>query len=163
MRNTSETTRDAVAHEISEHPFLRGLSPSFLDRISQAATPRAYASGEYLLREGEEAKHLFLIDSGEVALELVPPGRPHLVIEIVGAGTMVGWSIARLWSGGPRHYELDARALVPTHAIAIDAERLRGACDDDPANGYKFLLQVLTVMADRLANTRVQLAGRLRG
>lgn len=152
-----------MAREISQHRFFHDLSPGFLDKISRAAIPRTYARDEYLLREGAEANHLFLIQSGEVALELSAPDRPRLTIEIVGSDTVVGWSIARMWSGGPRRYELDARALQPTRAIAIDAQLLRSACDDDPANGYRFLRQILTVVADRLANTRFQLVNSHRG
>lgn len=151
-------TQDTVAQEISEHPFLRGLSPGFLDKISQAAAPRTYATDEYLLREGEEAKHLFLLYSGKVALEVAPPGRPRLTIETAGRGDIVGWS----WSISPRRYGHDARALKATRAIAIEGKVLRSACEEQVADGYQFIIRLLAVVADRLANTRLQLVDTLR-
>jgi len=154
-----DPNRDPVAYEISEHPFLRGLSPGFLTSISFGATSHTYATDEFLLREGETADHLFLIYSGKVALEVALPDRPRLTIETVGAGDVVGWS----WSIAPRRYEHDARALKPTRAIGIDAKVLRAACEEDPSNGYQFITRLLAVVADRLANTRLQLVDQQRG
>jgi len=155
----AETKPESVAYEISEHPFLRGLSAGFLESISYGATPHTYVTDELLLREGEEANRLFLIYSGKVALEVALPDRPRLTIETVGTGDVVGWS----WSVAPRRYEHDARALKTTRAIAIDAGVLRTACEEDPANGYQFITRLLAVVADRLANTRLQLVDQQRG
>lgn len=154
-----EATQDTVAREVSEHQFLRGLSPGFLAKISRAATPRTYATDEYLLHAGEEASHLFLIQSGKVALEVAPPGRQRLTIETAGRGDIVGWS----WSIPPRRYGHDARALKPTATIAIEAQALRAACEEDPTDGYQFIIRLLAVVADRLANTRLQLLETQRG
>ena len=84
------STRPPAAYEISEHPFLRGLSPSFLDAISRGATPRTYAVDDFLLHEGGEATHMFLIYAGKVALEVAAADRPRVTIETVGAGNVVG-------------------------------------------------------------------------
>jgi CRP-like cAMP-binding protein len=154
----TETAPNPVTYEISEHPFLRGLSPGFLESISYGATPRVYGTDEFLLREGEEANHLFLIYSGKVALEVALPDQPRLTIETVGAGDVVGWS----WSVAPRRYEHDARALKSTRAIGLDAKALRRACEEDPGNGYQFITRLLAVVADRLANTRLQLVDQRR-
>jgi CRP-like cAMP-binding protein len=158
-KRVTEPKPETVTYEISEHPFLRGLSPGFLESISIGAKPHVYATDEFLLREGEEANHLFLIYSGKVALEVALPDRPRLTIETVGAGDVVGWS----WSVAPRRYEHDARALKTTRSIAIDARILRSACEEDPANGYQFITRLLGVVADRLANTRLQLVDQQRG
>ena len=124
----TETKPESVAYEISEHPFLRGLSPGFLESISIGATPHTYTTDEFLLREGEEANLLFLIYSGKVALEVTLPDRPRLTIETVGTGDVVGWS----WSVAPRRYEHDARALKTTRAISTTA-----ACCAPPARGTR--------------------------
>lgn len=142
-----------LATEIAGHPFFQGLRPEFLSHIGDGASPRTYATDEFLLHEGEAARHLFLVLSGKVALEISPGDRPGLTIETVGAGQVVGWSSCV----DSRRYEYDARALKPTRAVAIDAATLRLACREDPASGYEFCSRLLTVVADRLANTRLQL------
>ena len=150
MNGAAQATWD---EEVAGHPFLRGLNPDFLRRIRDGTTPRTYATDEFLLHEGEPARHLFLILSGKVALELAPGDRPSLTIETVGAGQVVGWS----WCIDSQRYEHDARALKPTRAVAIDAPTLRAACEEDPVSGYALVGRLLTVVADRLANTRLQL------
>jgi CRP-like cAMP-binding protein len=154
----TDASRDPVVYEISEHPFLRGLSPGFLEAISVGAKPHVYATDQLLLREGEEANQLFLIYSGKVALEVNLPDRPKLTIETVGGGEVVGWS----WSIEPRRYEHDARALKTTRAIGLNAAVLRGACEADPSMGYQFIQRLLAVVADRLVNTRLQLVDQRR-
>jgi len=144
---------ETMASEIANHPFLRGLSLKFLTRVAQRATTRTFVAGEFLLREGEAADRLYLVCSGKVALEVKPPDRRPLTIETVGAGTIVGWS----WSVAPCRYELDARALRTVRTVAIEAEALRSACEEDTADGYRFLERLLTVVADRLSSTRLQL------
>ncbi|MGD0718978.1 MAG: cyclic nucleotide-binding domain-containing protein [Thermoplasmata archaeon] len=149
---------DPTDYTISEHPFLSGLSGRFLTQLNRGATPREYSVDEYLVREGEEANHLFLIYSGKVALEVVAPDQPPLTIETIGPGGVVGWS----WSTEPRRYEHSARALRMTHAIAIEATVLRAACERDPADGYRFISRLLVVVVDRLTNTRQQLMDNQR-
>lgn len=158
MTKASVAQPKTVADDIAAHPFLRGLSPDFLNSISYGAEHRTYDTESFLVHEGEEASHMFLIESGKVALEVPTPDRPRLTIETVGPGDVVGWS----WCVGPKRYEHDARALKPTHAIAIDAKVLCAAGVEDPANGYQFMTRLLGVVADRLANTRLQLVDAQR-
>ena len=147
------TSQDQVVEEMMSHPFLRGLSPAFLRNIGHGASVQTYAVDEYLLREGETADRLFLIFSGNVAIEAESFGRGRLTIETVGAGQVVGWS----WSIDRGRYEHDARALKETRAVVVGANVLRLACEEDPTNGYQFIRRLLAVVADRLANTRLQL------
>ncbi|MGP8077893.1 MAG: Crp/Fnr family transcriptional regulator [Thermoplasmata archaeon] len=149
----NEEGTDPVVGEISRHPFLRGLSVGFLGAISRGARTRTYSVDEYLLREGDEADHLFLVLSGKVALEVIAPDHHPLTIESIGPGGVVGWS----WSTGRRRYEHNARVLKTTQAIALEARVLRAACESDPAMGFQLVSRLLDVVADRLANTRLQL------
>ena len=149
---------EPTAYAISEHPFLRGLRPGFLNEISRGAVPRTYGPGEYLLQEGEPARHLFLIYDGKVALEVSPPDRPSLTIETIGTGQVAGCSRG----AEPRSYEYSARALKSTDAISIDASVLQAACDADPAECYQFVSRMLSMVSDRLANTRIQLSNAER-
>ena len=124
----TETKPESVAYEISEHPFLRGLSPGFLESISIGATPHTYTTDEFLLREGEEANRLFLIYSGKVALEVTLPDRPRLTIETVGTGDVVGWS----WSVAP-----DATSTTRAPSRLPGRSRSTPACCAPPARGTR--------------------------
>ena len=53
--------------------------------------------------------------------------------------------------------ELDGRALKTTRVLGIGAAHLRSILEEHPAEGYRFLLRLLPVIAQRLENTRLQL------
>ena len=145
---------DPTAYALWGHPFLRGLRPDFLNRISGDMVPHTYAPGEYLLREGDEARHLFLVYDGKVLLEVSPPDRPALAIETIGAGQVAGCSRG----SAHRRYEYSARALSSTFAISIDSPALQAACEQAPAECYQFVTRMLSVLSDRLATTQLRLA-----
>jgi CRP-like cAMP-binding protein len=144
---------DTIAELIGHAPGLRALSAEHRETIAGCAINRVFPAGELLMGAGRPADTFFVIRRGSVALETFAPHRGAITIETVGEGELLGWS----WLVPPYRTAFDARALVPTHAIAFDAACLRGKFAADPALGYE-LLQVFTaVMVDRLQSTRLRL------
>ena len=138
---------------LASHPFLKDLDPHHLHLITECASNARFSAGEYLLHEGDEATHFYLIRAGNVALEVAPPNRPPLVLQTVGEGEVVGWS----WFFPPYRWHFDARAITQTRAIAIDAECLRHMCDDDPVLGYRLARQFASIQVERLQAAMLQL------
>lgn len=138
---------------LADHPFFRALPPAHLGVVVGCAANRRFASGELVIRAGEEANEFFLLREGKVALEAAAPGRPPVVIQTLGAGEVLGWS----WLVPPYHWKFDAVALAPVRAIALDGKCLRGKCEADPALGYELLKRFALVMEQRLQATRLQL------
>jgi CRP/FNR family transcriptional regulator, cyclic AMP receptor protein len=138
---------------LAEHPFFHGVGDDLVARLGRRAEERGFDTGELLVREGDPADEFLLLFSGKVAIELGPPDRPGGTIQTVGPGEVVGWS----WLLPPYRWRLDARALKPTRALALPAEDVRAALDERPADGYRFLLKLLPVVAQRLENTQLQL------
>ncbi|HTT25389.1 MAG TPA: cyclic nucleotide-binding domain-containing protein [Thermoplasmata archaeon] len=138
---------------LGEHPFLRGLDPEFLRALQPLARSREFATGDHLVREGDVAESLHLILAGKVALELVNAERPRLTVQTLGPGEVLGWS----WLVPPHRWRFDARALKPTRTWAIEAAGLRALLEARPEQGYRFLLRLLPVVAERLEHTRIQL------
>jgi hypothetical protein len=66
---------------------------------------------------------------------------------------VVGWS----WVVPPYVWQFDARAVDAVEGTCFDAEWLRQRCDEDCQLGYHLVRQLLTVLAGRLAATRLQL------
>lgn len=138
---------------VEDHPFLRGLDPGFLGAVGQRAECRRFDTGELLVREGDEAREFFLVYSGKVALEVVAPDAPHLTTQTVGPGEIIGWA----WLVPPHRWPIDARALKPTRTLILDASVLRRRFETHPEDGYRFLMRLLPVLAQRLENVRLQL------
>lgn len=138
---------------LADHKFFEGFEGPLVELFQNEAVERTYAPGDLLVREGDPADKFLLIFDGKVALEIATPEKPHLTIETIGAGDALGWS----WLFPPQHWRLDGRALKTTRALVLDAAFLRKTLDEHPTEGYRFVLRLLPLIAERLENTRVQL------
>ena len=90
--------------------------------------------------------------AGRVALSVDAPGRGPLTFQTVGPGEVVGVS----WLDGSARWAWDATALEPVASLALDAGRLRDACEADPALGYALMKRFVPVLLQRLHATRMQ-------
>jgi CRP/FNR family transcriptional regulator, cyclic AMP receptor protein len=141
------------AEILARHPFTGGLTPEHLDRLRSFSSDRIFATGDFLCREGETAAEFYLLWEGRVALEVHVVGHAGPRIETIHAGEVLGWS----WVAPPYRWRLDARALEPVRAVAIDAAALRRHCDGDHEFGYQILKRVAPIIGHRLHRTRAQL------
>ena len=137
---------------IALHPLFAGLPADVAALVAGCAHNVAYDAGDRFAREGTPADHLYLVRRGRVALETASPHGP-LLIETLEAGSVVGWS----WLFPPYRWALDARAVEPVGAIAVDARCLRAKADEDPAFGYALLQRIVAVVVHRLQATRLRL------
>ena len=142
----------SAAALLQEHPFTKGFWPEHVERLAAMAAEVHFAPGELIFHEGDHSSLFYLLVSGNVALEVVSPGRPVRVSTLV-AGEVLGWSSITSENGK----QFQARALEPVHALAFDGTRLNHACQEDFAFGFHFMRAVLSVMSERLHATRVQL------
>jgi CRP/FNR family transcriptional regulator, cyclic AMP receptor protein len=149
----SARASEGGAISLAEHEFFQGMDPDFLAELSEHAYERTFDTGTLLVRESDPAEEFFVIFSGKVALEIILPGRPRTTVQTVGANEVLGWS----WLVPPQRWSLDARALKPTRVLGLAAPYLRRVLDERPADGYRFLLRLVPVIATRLENTRLQL------
>jgi CRP-like cAMP-binding protein len=138
---------------LAEHPFFAGFAAEHSRLVAGCARNHRYDAGEYLFREGGPANEFFLIRHGQVALEIVAPGRPPVVFTTLGEGEIVGAS----WLVPPYRWMFDARAVVLTRAIGIDASCLRGKCEADHHLGYDMMKRFLPILVQRLHATRLQI------
>jgi CRP/FNR family transcriptional regulator, cyclic AMP receptor protein len=137
---------------IEEHPFLRGLSPEQVKAITCGVSEVSFPAGTLLLREGEEARTLYLLRTGRVALELNVPGQGPLRLEMLKAGDILGLS----WLFPPYRWHLDARAVEPVEAFALDAACLRGPSPEHPVLEPALAMRLLRQLYERLERVRMQ-------
>lgn len=138
---------------LASHPFFLGWEGPLLERLEPDVVGRSYAAGDRLLKEGDPADRFILIREGKVALEIVLPDRPYVTVQTLSGGEVMGWS----WLIRPHLWRLDARAVKATRTLEIPAATLRHALATQPEEGYRFLLRLLPVVAQRLEHTRLQL------
>jgi CRP/FNR family transcriptional regulator, cyclic AMP receptor protein len=144
-----ETTLDLLA----AHPFLTGMSPIWLERLSSHARREVRHGGTRMFHEGYPADRFWLIRDGRVSLDFPVPGRGDVVIEQLGPGTVLGWS----WLFPPYRWHFGAVAAEQVLAIELDGAGVRRLCEQDAELGYELTLRFANVLVDRLQAARVRL------
>ncbi len=145
MRDLEQTLR--------EHPFLEGLDTEHLKLLVGCASNVVFKSGEFIIREGEEADAFYFIRQGRVLIETHVPQKGPIMIRSREAGEILGWS----WLVPPYRWHFDARAVELTRAIALDGKCLREKCEEDHDLGYEVMRRFVAIIAERLEATRLQL------
>ncbi len=133
-------------------PFFRGLLAGHQKRLSEFAQEVRFEREQIIFREGDASTSFYLVLTGRVALEVTALGRAVRIVTLE-KGEEFGWS-SMLPSQGK---QLQARALESTVALAIDARKLRDACEADPVFGYEIMKRLLDIVSERLHAIRVQL------
>jgi CRP-like cAMP-binding protein len=140
-------------NQLRSHAFLQGMGEASLEYLADCARLVTLTPGQLLGHEQEPANAFYLILSGRVAVETPTPDRGSVRIQTLGPGDIVGWS----WLVPPYRWQFDARVVEPLHALALDALCLRGKCEQNHELGYQLLKRLVTVIAGRLAATRLLL------
>jgi CRP/FNR family transcriptional regulator, cyclic AMP receptor protein len=141
---------------IAEHPFCNGLNPHYVDLLIRCASNVRFDDDQHLFRERGEANEFYLIREGKVALEVVAPQRPPLIMETVAEGEVLGWS----WLVPPHRWDFDARAVGPVRAIAVDGKCLRAKCEKNHDLGYELFKRIVDIVCQRSGCDRVGAQGR---
>jgi CRP/FNR family transcriptional regulator, cyclic AMP receptor protein len=144
---------DQQAAIIAAHPFFRRLPGAYLAQLAKAARHISVPAGQRLFEEGGTARHFWLIEAGQVALDARVPGDGSVIIELLGRGDIVGLS----WLQPPYQFRFGGRTTQPMQAFEFDAAAVRAACEDDPALGYALMCRFQAVTARRLQATRARL------
>lgn len=143
----------SIQELVQAHPFFDGLDPSLLGTVAKCGQNRTFEAESYLCREGEPADVFYIVRRGRVALEVAVPNRGRVIIDSAGVGDVVGAS----WLFPPYRWQFDARATEPVGVVELDAECLRGKCDDDPELGYDLMKRFAAVFVQRMASARLRL------
>lgn len=138
---------------LPKHPFFAGFDDTVLDLLAGCATNVHFDTGQVIFREGESADTFYIIRKGRVAIQMHHTASGARILDTADEDDVLGWS----WIVPPYRWMFDARASVPTSAVAFDGACLRGKCEQDPAVGYALLQRTVAVMRDRLEAARVRL------
>lgn len=144
---------ETLEHLLSEHPFLKGLDPKYIQLITGCASNVRFDAGQIIIREGEEADQFYIIRQGKVALQIYTPTHGSIIIDTLTDGDVLGWS----WLIPPYQWRFDAVAIELTRAIALDGKCLRNKCESDHSLGYELLKRFSSIVDERLESTRLRL------
>jgi CRP/FNR family cyclic AMP-dependent transcriptional regulator len=143
---------DDLRRLVAAHPFLSGLSEHHLALIADCAHLVQLEAEQVLFRAGDPARGFYLLQSGKIAVEEKTGDHPTVMIDIVQGGEPLGWS----WMYEPFICEYGARALEPSTAIFVDAERLTQHRSADMTFGHELFKRMSGVMVRRLKAARAK-------
>jgi CRP/FNR family transcriptional regulator, cyclic AMP receptor protein len=133
--------------------FFRDLPAADLALVAGCGTTVHFREGEVVAREGDPADRFYVVREGLISLAIHAPDSGSFVVDTAGPGEVVGVS----WIFPPYRWQLDARAVEPVRAIALDGACLRSKCDEDPRLGYLLMKRFAGVLKRRLFSTRIRL------
>ncbi|MDR7543889.1 MAG: FAD-dependent oxidoreductase [Armatimonadota bacterium] len=136
-----------------------GLSASARDLVASMGKVVTFRPGERVFNEGEEARYLYVIHEGRVALEMRPP-RPDgdaprsVVVTVLGPGDPLAWSAVV----PPFVLTMSAVCIEPTVLVALDARPLRRLITLDWETGYAIMAGLVDLILSRLSTIRARMA-----
>jgi small-conductance mechanosensitive channel/CRP-like cAMP-binding protein len=121
--------------------FLRTLSDEILDKLATASQRHIYGQGETIVAQGDKSTEMFIVESGEVSIQVGQP-TPQEVAR-VGAGAFFGEMA--LMTGEAR--TATVVSAKPSTLIGVDNHAMRGALEAVP----DLAKHVSLVLAERQA------------
>lgn len=128
---------------LAQVPIFEGLSKGNLKRFEHILHRRTYAEGESIFREGDAGSAMYIIEDGEVVLEI---GKSRQEISRLQNGDFFG-EIA-LFADQPR--SASAVAVRETHIFGFSQHDLIGLLETHPKIGINVVLKLTRIIADRL-------------
>jgi CRP-like cAMP-binding protein len=146
-----------VLDELLRLPIGEVLGRAHLERLAALGCIESHPHGAVIFHEGEAAELLRIVVEGRISLELTMPGRAAMQIAALSRGDLLGWSALLGRGDAAVRWTNTARASKACRCIALDARALRELCELDHELGYYVMRHAFEVVAQRLADARVQL------
>ena len=151
-----------IVESLSNSELLRNFETKHLEKMAPLCRGISFREGTTVFKEGDEAKELYILTEGRVALEMEihpVPDRPSIptAVEVVTRGDGFGWSAVV----EPYVYTLSARCLTNCQVLALKGEMLREVMADDAELGYEFMTRIAKLISLRLTYTRLRLTSGL--
>jgi CRP/FNR family transcriptional regulator, cyclic AMP receptor protein len=141
------------APPLKAHPFVAGMPDGYIVRLNHVTRYITVPARHRLFEEGGTADRFWLIEAGQVALDLHVPGDGQVIIETLGRGDVIGWS----WLFPPFEWLLGAVTMQPTQAFELNGRSVREMCESDPGLGHELNRRFTAVVVRRLQATRMRL------
>jgi len=145
--------KQAIIEALRDVRFLHDIDNEHLLQIADVTRLRDVEPGQPLFHEGDVPQDVFLVVSGNVALDINTPGGGSRRIMAVGPGEILGWSALL------EQTQMTATATTLCHAkvAQIKTSQLLTICKRNPRFGYELLRRTSLALAARLSATRLQL------
>jgi len=133
--------------------LLDPLTDAQITALAGAAKVLTLREGESLFRQSDEAKELFVVESGRVRVHLTSPSGHAIEVFDAGQYRLSGWSALV----APHNYVADAEAVEDSTVLVISANDAERILLSDPAAGYVVMKRLAATISVRLRVLKEQL------
>ncbi len=140
-----------LTRSLAAHPFVKQLPERYAAFLATCIRNERVKKGEFLFREGSEARRLYLLRSGKLRLEVESPGRGVVGFETLEEGEVIGWRILF----GDSQWHLDCRCLESALLFSVEARCLQDKMQADTEFAYTFTKALLQQAHLRLQRARL--------
>ena len=124
----------------------RGMSWEFINEIYAVTTTESFSEGDFLFREGDHAKHFYILLEGHIRLSM---GKTRYVLYFVDRpGEAFGWSSIV----GREVYSASAECVLASKCFRIDKEAFDKVLERKTADGVIFFRRLAGILGERLIN-----------
>jgi CRP-like cAMP-binding protein len=143
-----------ILSQLRSAQLTSNMSSDHLMVLTSIAQEMDFTADEIIYEKGRIGQAIYLIESGQVAIETHIPNQGRLVLNTLGPGHFFGWS-----SIFPNESKMAwTRSTEPTTVLAFAAEPLLKAMQEDPRLEYALMRRASIDMTDRILARRQQLA-----
>ncbi|MBC8503336.1 MAG: Crp/Fnr family transcriptional regulator [Chloroflexi bacterium] len=126
-----------------------GLNSAQLASLAPLFSSRSCSENEVIFSQGDEAKHLYVVLEGCVAICFNPDDGEPIIVSHIEKDGVFGWSAAF----GSEHYTSGATCLEETKLLCVRGQDLKKFHENHPKTGILVLDRLAKVVARRLKRT----------
>jgi len=135
--------------------FFEGLNDEYLTKIGVLCQEETYKADEFVINEGEEARRLYILLEGAVAIQIHLKEHQDVIVSTVEErGEFFGWSALV----EPRCYTASVKCLENSRVLFVSGDELETLFKNDPVMGFTFMKKIASLIDRRLCTTRNRLA-----
>jgi CRP/FNR family transcriptional regulator, cyclic AMP receptor protein len=138
---------------IRQSDLLEGLSKDFVEQVKAVAEEESHKKGYTLFREGDRAKHIYILMEGRVRITIGETG--HTVYTVDHPEEVFGWSSLL----GRKAYSASAECREATRLLKISADKLEKLLEKDQVNGVVFFRHLAATLGSRLLESYKMISG----
>lgn len=128
-----------------------GLSEDNLIEIAKLCSYRQLKEGEYLVKQGDFGRELFIVNEGVLEISVQRGTKPHVIINL-GYGQLIGEM--SLVDHGPRSASVKA-IQEPTSIQVIKNKDFLELCQRNTQIGYRVMLNLAADLSFKLRHSNL--------
>lgn len=131
---------------VNETDLFKGISRQVIDKIVGVAIGEMCPSGTVLFDQGDEARHLFILEDGNVDIYVGQPEGGGLHFTAKTPGDVFGWSAMVQ----PHIFTATGRCMTDSKIIKIPRSDLHEILQKHPRDGFIIMQRLAGLIAQRL-------------